>query len=140
MKQTKKIKNWTAPGKDEVHGFWLKHLTELHDRLTQHMNYLLQTGTIEDWITTGKITLLMKSKEKGAITSNYHPIICSPTTFKLNTAIITKAVQNCMKENELIRWEQKGNRRNSISTKDQLFIDKMILCNSWRRTTNLQVA
>ena len=26
-KQAKKMKNWTAPGKDEVHGFWIKHLT-----------------------------------------------------------------------------------------------------------------
>ena len=30
-KQAKKIKNWTAPGKFEVHGYWLKHLTELLD-------------------------------------------------------------------------------------------------------------
>ena len=26
-KQVKKMKNWTAPGKDEVHEIWLKHLT-----------------------------------------------------------------------------------------------------------------
>ena len=27
--QAKKIKNWTAPGKDEEHDYWLKHLTEI---------------------------------------------------------------------------------------------------------------
>ena len=47
-KQAKKIKNWTAPGKDEVHGYWLKYLTELHNRPAQQMNTLLQTGIIED--------------------------------------------------------------------------------------------
>ena len=26
-KQARKMKNWTSPGKDEVHGFWIKHLT-----------------------------------------------------------------------------------------------------------------
>ena len=40
-KQAKKMKNWTAPGKDEVHGYWLKYLTELHNRLAQQMNTLL---------------------------------------------------------------------------------------------------
>ena len=27
MKQAKIMKNWTASGKHEVHGFWIKHLT-----------------------------------------------------------------------------------------------------------------
>ena len=35
-KEAKKMKNWTAPGKDEVHGFWIKHLTSLHPK--QHSN------------------------------------------------------------------------------------------------------
>ena len=52
--QVKKTKNWTAPGKDEVHGYWLKHLTSLHTRITKQLNHLLQTGTIEDLMTTGK--------------------------------------------------------------------------------------
>ena len=34
-KQDKKTKNWTAPGKDEVHGFWIKHLTSLHPKIAQ---------------------------------------------------------------------------------------------------------
>ena len=52
--QVKKIKNWTASGKDEVHGYWLKHLTSLCTRIAKQLNHLLQTGTIEDWMTTGK--------------------------------------------------------------------------------------
>ena len=45
-------------------------------------------------MTTGKTTLLMKSIEKGAIPSNYRPITCLPTTFKLMTAIIAEAIQD----------------------------------------------
>ena len=41
--QVKKIKNWTALGKDEVHGYWLKHLTSLHTRIAKQLNHLLQT-------------------------------------------------------------------------------------------------
>ena len=37
-------------------------------------------------------------------------------------------------------WEQKGNRRNSKRTKDQLIINKMIMRNARRRKTNLNVA
>ena len=139
-KQAKKVKNWTAPGKDEVHGYWLKHLTSLHTRIAWQLNQLLQTGTIEDWMTTGKTTLLIKNKEKGAVPSNYLPITCLPTTFKLMTVIIAEAIQNYLEQNGLIPEEQKGNRRKSRGTKDQLLIDKMILRNTKRRKTNLHVA
>ena len=47
QKQAKKMKNWTAPGKDEVHGFWIKHLTSLHPRIAQQLNRFLETVTIE---------------------------------------------------------------------------------------------
>ena len=136
-KQAKNVKNWTVPGKDEVHGYWLKHLTSLHTRMAWQLNQLLQTGTIEDWMTTGKTTLLIKNKKKGAVPNNYRQITCLPTTFKLMTAIITEAIQNHLEQNGLILEEQKENRRKSRGTKDQLLIDKMILRNAKRRKTNL---
>ena len=46
--QVKRIKKWTASEKDEVHGYWLKHLTSLHTRIAKQLNHLLQTGTTED--------------------------------------------------------------------------------------------
>ena len=136
-KQAKKMKNWTAPGKDEVHGFWIAHLTSLHPKIAQQLNRLLETATIEEWLSTGNI-ILMKNKKAGAIPSNYRPIICLYTTFKLMTAIIANAIQNHLYN--FIPEEQKGNRRNSQGTKDQLLIDKMILRNTRRRKTNLHVA
>ena len=139
-KQAKKIKNWTAPGQDELHGYWLKHLPGMHDRLAQQMNQHLQLGTIEDWLSTGRTVLIMKSKEKGAVPSNYRPITCLPTTFKLMTSIIAEEVQNHLESNGLMPEEQKGNRRNSRGTKDQLLIDKMLLQNSKKRKTNLNMA
>ena len=123
--QVKKIKNWTAPGKDEVRGYLLKHLTSLHTRIAKQLNHLLQIGTIEDWMTTGKTTLLMKNREKSTIPNNYRPITCLPTTFKLMTEIIAESMLNYLENNGLIPDEQKGNRRKSRGTKDQLLIDKM---------------
>ena len=82
----------------------------------------------------------MKNKGKGIIPNNYRPITCLPTTFKLMTAIIAESMLNHLKNNGLILDEQKGNRRRSRGTKDQLLIDKMILRNAKRRKTNLHVA
>ena len=56
------------------------------------------------------------------------------------TAIIGEAMLNHLENNGLIPDELTGNRRKSIDTKDQLFIDKMILLNAKRRKTNLHVA
>ena len=72
----------------------------------------------------------MKNKKAGAIPSNYRPITCLCTTFKLMTAIIADAIQNHLYKYNLISEEQKGNRKNSRGTKDHLLIDKMILRNS----------
>ena len=88
------MKNWTAPGKDEVHGFCIKHLTSLHPKIAQQLNRLLQTATIEEWQSTGKTILLMKNKKAGAIPSNYRPITCLSTTFKLITVIVADINQN----------------------------------------------
>ena len=131
--QVKKIKNWTAPGKDEVYGYWLTHLTSLHTRIAKQLNHVLQKGIIENWMTTRKTTLLMKNKEKGTIPSNYRPIICLPITFKLMTAIIAESMLNHLENNGLISDEQKGNHRKSRGTKYQFFIDKMVLRNVKRR-------
>ena len=82
----------------------------------------------------------MKNKKAEAIPSKYRPITCMCTTFKLMAAIIADAIQNHLYKYNLIPEEQKGNRRNSRGTNDQLLIDKMILRNTRRRKTNLHVA
>ena len=84
---------------------------------------------------TGKKTLLMKNKEEGTIPSNYRPIICFPTFFKLSTAIVAESMLNNLKNNGLISDEQMSNRRKSRGTKGQFLIDKMISRNAERRKT-----
>ena len=116
--QVKKIKNWTAPGKDEVHSYWLKHCTSLHTGKAKQLNHLLQTGSIEDWMSTRKTTLLMENKEKGTIPSNYRPITCLPTNFKLMTVTIAESMLNHLANDGLIPDEQKGNRSRSRGIKD----------------------
>ena len=54
--------------------------------------------------------------------------------------IIADTIQIQLYKYNLIPEEQKGNRRNSRGTGDQLLIDKKILRNSRRRKANLHVA
>ena len=130
--QVKMIKSWTASGKDKVHGYWFKLLNCLHTIIAKRPNHLLQTGSIKDWMTTGKTTLLMKNEEEGTISNNYRSITCLLTIFKLTTAIIGESMLNYLENNGLIRDKQKDNRRKSRGIKDQLLIDKMILMNAKR--------
>ncbi|KAK7930440.1 hypothetical protein WMY93_006835 [Mugilogobius chulae] len=62
------MKNWTAPGPDMIHSYWLKKLTALHERLAAQMNQLLRDGTHPEWLTEGRTILIMKdpSKDKWA--------------------------------------------------------------------------
>ena len=34
----KKIANWKTPGLDDIHGFWFKKFTSIHDRIATEMN------------------------------------------------------------------------------------------------------
>ena len=40
-KQSRKIPNWKAPGRDGVQGFWTKKLTNLHERTAFQLNKIL---------------------------------------------------------------------------------------------------
>ena len=72
--------------------------------------------------------------------SNFRPITCLPIMWKLLTRIIGAELYNDLEGKNLLPEEQKGCRRKSRATKDQLIIDKMILKNCKRRLTNLSLA
>ena len=59
LKTTRKKKsNRKAPGHDEIHGFWFKKFTSIHDRSALEMNRCLQGAHVPEWITKGKTTLI----------------------------------------------------------------------------------
>ena len=77
------MKSWTAPDPDMIHTYWLKLLTALHERLAAQMNQLLASGSHPDWLTQGRTVLVMKDPHKGTTPSNYRPITCLSTTWKV---------------------------------------------------------
>jgi hypothetical protein len=137
-KATRRMKNWKAPGPDQIHGYWLKKLTSLHEPLAQLYQKSLEEGC-PTWMTEGRTVLLQKDKAKGISADNYRPITCLPTMWKLLSGIISEEIQSHLTLSGLIPLEQKGCAANSRGTKDQLLTDKAVMKNCKRRKTNLEV-
>ena len=135
--RSKKIPDWKTPGPDGVQGYWIKNLTALHERMADHRNDLI----IPVWMTTGRTVLCQKDQERGSAVDNYYrPISCLPLAWKLLAGIIADSMYEFFVENNALPVEQKGCRRKSRGTKDQLLIDKMVLTDCKRKHKNLAMA
>ena len=140
-KQCKKIPNWKAAGPDEVQGFWIKRLTELHQRIaTQLTNILENPEDLPRWMTFGKTVLCLKDINKGAAVDNFRPISCLPLMWKLMTGVLADVVYAFLESESVLVEEQKGCKRKSRGTKDQLLIDKAVLKECKRRKSNMAMA
>ena len=122
-----KMANWKAPGPDGVRGFWFKKFGSLHKAITSSLQACLEGGVVPEWMVKGRTVLIQKDAKKGTIVSNYRPIACLPLMWKLLTGIFAEKIYDHLLDNNLLPDEQKGCRKRSRGTKDQLLIDKEIL-------------
>ena len=70
--------------------------------------------------------LIQKEAAKGSGAGNYRPIACLPLMWKLLTGIFAEKIYKHLESNSLLPVEQKGCRKKSRGTKDQLLIDKAV--------------
>jgi hypothetical protein len=132
--------NWRAPGPDKLQNFWLKKLTALHSTMVSLFNQVVQSPCDSPtWLTEGVTYMLPKSAET-ANPKNYRPITCLPTTYKVLTSILSERIYHHAIENHILPEEQRGCRKNSYGTKDQLLLNKTILNDAKRHRKNLAVA
>ena len=102
------------------------------------MDDMVNNGmVIRKRMTTGKTILCQKHSGKGNTVDNYQPISFFPLMWKLMTGIIANSVYEYLEMYNLLPVEQKGCRRNSRGTKDQLLIDKMVLNDCKKRHMDL---
>ena len=71
--------------------------------------------------------LYQKDPQKGNTADNYQPITCLPLMWKLLTGVIAEEMYNYLEREKILPKEQKGCKRGSRGTKDQLLIDKTVL-------------
>ena len=71
-KQSRKIPNWKAPGRDGVQGYWIKNLSSLHERVSSQMNRILMgKEDLPEWMTHGCTVLCQKDLLKANTADNY---------------------------------------------------------------------
>ena len=105
--------------------------------ISQACNNALHTKKCSEVDDKGRTVLIMKDPEKGTSLGNYRPITYLPVIWKMLTGIISEEIYLYLDREDLLPEEQKGCRRGSWGTNDQLFIDKGLLRESKARNKNL---
>ena len=124
--QVKKILNWKGPGPDGVRGSWLKKLTALHEcKVKQMDNIISNRQDIPKRKTLGNTVLCQKNPSKGDVVDNYRPKLYLPLMWKLMTGTIAESIYNFLDVNDKLPVEQRGCKKKSRGTKDQLLTDKI---------------
>ena len=95
---------------------------------------------VPSWMTQGRTVLCQKDHSKGNAVDNYRPISCLPLMWKLLTGVIAESMYEYLERNNILPEEQKGCRRKSRGTEDQLLIDKVILQDCKKGHKNLAMA
>ena len=88
-------------------------------------------------MTYGHTILCQKDVSKGNAVENYRPVTCLPLMWKLLTGVTAEEMYTYLEGENLLTNEQKGCKRKSRGTKDQLLIDKTVLKDCRKRHTNL---
>lgn len=135
-----KLPNWKAPGKDGLQNFWYKRFTSSHTYLAHKIHQIVHDPTLmPDFLTNGVTYLLPKS----AITndpSQYRPITCLPTLYKIISGILCNKIYNYLEVNNILTREQTGCRRKSMGCKEQITIDSVIMEQARQQKRNLSMA
>ena len=82
---------------------------------------------LPSWMTYGRTVLCQQDPGKGNAVENYRPITSLPMMWKLLTGIIAEEVYTYLERENPLPEEQKGCKRGSRGTKDQLLIAKTVL-------------
>ena len=119
------LTNWKSPGPDGLHNFWLKWLRSSHACLASQFQSAIDSGSLPDFMTTGVTHLLHKAGSTNE-PSNYRPITCLPSVYKLLTSILRTKITNHIEINSIMSTSQNGCRKGARGTKELLLIDMTI--------------
>ena len=134
------MRNWKDPGEEDVQGSEIKSLIKLHERIAVQTNKILMgDDSLPARTTQGCTVLYQTDPRKGNAVENYCPITCLPLIRKLLTGVIAEEMYDYLEQEKLLPEKQKGCRRETCRTKDQLLIDKTVLKDYKKRHKNLSM-
>ena len=99
-KQSRKVSNWKAPGKDVVQGYLIKNLSNLHERIAVQTKKILVGGdSLPTWMAHRCTVLCQKDPKVVNAVENYRLTTCLPLMKRC--MIILKKRRYCQKKKEI---------------------------------------
>ena len=139
-REIKKRKNWSSPGVDGIQNFWWKKFPSIHENLVGTMRkWCIRPEEMLNIIPVGKTFLIPKTNRLD-LPSEYRPITCLNTIYKVFTGLIAGYLKDHLMTNEIWDQEQTGAREKVLGTIDQLLIDQCIMEEVREHKRNLAVA
>lgn len=107
QKVVQKMKPWKAHGPDKLHGYWWKVFSSANAALYRLIIRHMKSGKTlpQRWITDGRIVLVHKSGSRSD-PSNFRPIACLNTCYKLVTGLIAAYLDQYVRERKILYNEQ----------------------------------
>ena len=60
-KQCRMMPNWKVPGTDDIQDYWIKNLTNLHDRIAVQADKIsIRVDSLPAWMTNGRTALCQR--------------------------------------------------------------------------------
>ena len=98
--------NWKAAGPDKIQNFWYKKLTSTHEHLAKQITDVINNpDTFPDFLTEG-ITYIQPKSHDTKNPSNYRPITCLPTLYKIISKVICQNIEQHLELNQILTEEQ----------------------------------
>ena len=131
--------NWKSAGIDCLPNFWLKNAPSCYPLLASSINACIKRPEeLPVWLVCGRTVLLPKSI-KTADPTQYRPITCLSTSWKLLSGILAEKITSHLNEHSIIAQEQQGAVKKSYGTKTQLLINKSVFEDACRKRKNLSM-
>ena len=136
----KKKKNWKGTGKDRVTTFWIKKFTCLHEKIAKAITVMINENIhCPEWLPGGRTVMIPKSTNPTAV-SEFRPITCLNTIYKLITSVINARILEHFRQNIILQLDQRGGGggvKGSMGCIDNLLIDKTVLEDASKFKKNL---
>jgi Reverse transcriptase (RNA-dependent DNA polymerase) len=136
-----KAKPWRAPGPDGIPNKIWKSIPTLRDQLFKWIEKTRDhRAHIPKWLPTGRIVLLPKEGDPRD-PSNYRPIACLNTCYKLITATITEMIKKHVQDQNILPSEQLALREGKQGCIDAAILDQTIMTDAlFQKKRDLSVA
>lgn len=126
QKVLNKVKPFKATGPDCIYGFFVKKIPGVAAALKMRVEHWINSGGPPAWLIAGRTTLVPKTKSSAPHASDFRPITCLNTFYKLYTSTVAFMIGDHLLKEPLIPLEQRACRSGLNGTMDCLIVDQLV--------------